>query len=133
VKCLPAAEAEAQPADPNKFSGTVVHEELLSAQTDGGMRVHRFSYEPEARSRWHVHDGEQAVYVLSGAGAMVNADGQCQRVAPGDLIYVAPGERHWHGAAPNQFFVHLAFTARGGTTWAEEVSAAEYRQGFEGG
>jgi quercetin dioxygenase-like cupin family protein len=64
VKYLPSAEVEAQAADSKKFTGTVVHEEILSAQTDGGMRVRRFSYEPEARSRWHVHEGEQAIYVL---------------------------------------------------------------------
>lgn len=131
VKYLPSVQVEAQAADPKKFTGTVVHEEILPAQTDGGMRVHRFSYEPEARSHWHVHEGEQAIYVSSGTGAMVSADEQGQRVGPGDLVYVAAGERHWHGAAPDQFFVHLAFTASGGTDWAEEVNAAAYQHGFE--
>jgi quercetin dioxygenase-like cupin family protein len=62
---------------------------------------------------------------------MVGEDGRGLRVGPGDLVYVAAGERHWHGAAPDQFFVHLAFTASGGTDWAEEVNAAAYQHGFE--
>lgn len=61
----------------------------------------------------------------------LNAFGEPEfEVKPGDLVYVAPGEKHWHGAVPNQFFVHFAFTASGKTNWMETVSDDEYSNGF---
>ena len=130
MKATPSSQVEPAAADPKKFTGTVVQETILEAQTEGGMRVFRFSYEPEAWSRWHTHDGEQALYVLSGSGAIIGTDGQVIPMGAGDAVYVEPGMRHWHGAARDQFLVHLAFNASGGTEWAEEVTPEAYRSAF---
>lgn len=128
MKKVSPVQVDPRPADPARFTGRVVQEEILSAQQEGGARVHRFSYEPGARSRWHTHEGEQALYVLHGAGAVVGTDGLPTRLRPGDLVYLGSGERHWHGAVSDEFFVHFAFTASGGTEWAEEVSTEAYQE-----
>jgi quercetin dioxygenase-like cupin family protein len=132
MKKVSPLQVDPRAADPTKFTGRVVQEEILSAQKEGGARVHRFSYEPGARSRWHIHEGEQAVFVLHGAGAVAGTEGVPTRIGPGDLLYLAPGERHWHGALPDEFLVHLAFTASGGIEWAEEVSTKAYQKSLRG-
>lgn len=112
--------------DTRKFTEGVWHEELLEAQTPGGMRAHRFFYPPGSHSHWHSHVGEQALYVVAGRGRIRKAGEGVFEVGPGDLVYVAPGEKHWHGAVPDQFLVHFAFTASGGTNWLDEVTDDEY-------
>jgi quercetin dioxygenase-like cupin family protein len=113
-------------AEERKFTEGVWQEEILEAQTSGGMRVHRFFYTPGSHSHWHSHTGEQALYMVAGRGRIKKSDEQVFEVGPGDLVYVAPGEKHWHGAVPNQFLVHFAFTASGSTVWMDEVSEDDY-------
>jgi quercetin dioxygenase-like cupin family protein len=113
-------------ADERKFTEGVWQEELLAAQTSGGMRAHRFFYAPGSHSHWHSHTGEQALYVVAGRGRIRKSGEKAFEVGPGDLVYVAPGEKHWHGAVPNQFLVHFAFTASGRTDWMDEVTDVDY-------
>ena len=117
MKVIRPQDVEPRPGVEGKFTPGVWHEELVEAQTDGGMRLHRFFYEPGARSHWHEHEGEQAILVVAGSGLIGKEGEQVTEVGPGDVIYVAPGERHWHGAAANHLFTHLALTASGGTKW----------------
>jgi quercetin dioxygenase-like cupin family protein len=120
-------EAATAAADPAKFTGAVTQSEVLPAVREGGMRGHRFVYEPGARSNWHVHTGEQALVVVSGRG-LVQWDGlpEPRSVVPGDWVHVQPGVAHWHGAAPDSDFEHLAVTATGGTDWGQVVTDEEY-------
>jgi quercetin dioxygenase-like cupin family protein len=62
----------------------------------------------------------------SGTGRIKKEGEEAFHVQPGDLVYVAPGEKHWHGATQDQFLVHFAFTASGKTQWLEEVTEDEY-------
>ena len=113
-------------SEPGKFTDGVWQEELLGPQVDAGMRVHRFFYAPGSHSHWHSHTGEQALYVLSGRARVRREGEDAFEAGPGDLVYVAPGEKHWHGAVADQFLVHFAFTASGSTDWFEAVSEDEY-------
>jgi quercetin dioxygenase-like cupin family protein len=112
-----------------KFTEGVWQEELLDAQVTSGMRVHRFFYEPGSHSHWHSHTGEQALLFVAGRARIRKVGEPPFEVGPGDLVYVAPGDKHWHGAVANQFLVHFAFTASGTTDWFEEVTEAEYAGG----
>jgi len=116
--------------DTNKFSAGVWQTEALSAIRDEGLRGHRFLYQPGAHSHWHTHTGEQAIVVLAGRGVVVRwGDENGTEVGSGDWVHVEPGEKHWHGALPNDVFVHLAVTASGRTEWHEAVSDADYHAG----
>lgn len=120
------SQSEVPVVDPGavKFAGEVAQQEVLPAQQPGGLRGHRFAYAPGARSAWHIHQGEQALVILEGHG-LIQWEGldAPRSVRPGDWVHVQPGIPHWHGAAPDSEFVHLAITASGGTEWLDHVEA----------
>jgi quercetin dioxygenase-like cupin family protein len=109
------------PSEPkNPFTGDAKLVRSLSEQRLAGMRVATATFTEGGRTFWHRHHGEQVLYVLSGKG-FIQKDGEDpQVIEPGDVVYVAPGEKHWHGAQPGQNLEHLAVTT-GGTEWEEEV------------
>ena len=72
------------------------------------------------RTFWHLHHGEQLLYVISGMGWVQKAGEECLEIRPGDLVYVAPRENHWHGAQATVSMQHLAVMI-GETEWGEEV------------
>ena len=121
-----AQESEARRGE--RFTGTAWVEALLKAQRLGGMRVYRVFFEPRARTHWHAHDGEQTLYVVEGRGRVSTSGGRGREIAPGDIVYIAPGEKHWHGAGPGNAMIHLAVTTGKETAWMEEVTDDEYTQ-----
>jgi quercetin dioxygenase-like cupin family protein len=90
------------------------------------------TFEPGARTAWHTHPLGQTLIVTSGRG-WVQLEGQpAQAIHPGDVVWIAPGERHWHGAAATTAMVHTAIqeTLNGSTvTWLEHVTDSDYPQG----
>ncbi len=84
------------------------------------------AFEPGARTDWHAHSGPQLLYVVEGR-CRVQAWGEAmQEVGPGDTVYIAPDEKHWHGAAPATGTVHIAVNIDARTTWLERVSEEQY-------
>ena len=110
--------SEANREQTGAFTGETELKRLLSAQQPGGMAVSIVRFEDGSRTHWHVHPGEQLLYVLEGQGRVGTAEDELT-VEPGDLIYAAPGERHWHGAAPGQTMTHLSVTNVGPAEWFE--------------
>ncbi|MET7399120.1 cupin domain-containing protein [Dactylosporangium sp. NPDC005572] len=78
-------------------------------------------FAPGARTFWHHHEHGQILQVLAGRGLICTAGEQPQVIRAGDTVWVPPGERHWHGAAPDSFMTHTAISL-GTTHWAEEVA-----------
>lgn len=120
----------ARRADTEKFTTDVWRADVLTTSTDG-LRSNRFTYAPGSRSHWHVHDGEQALIVVAGRG-LVQWEGRdlAELLQPGDWVHVVPGVAHWHGAVPDEVFVHLAVTASGPTRWLDPVTDDAYRAGL---
>jgi quercetin dioxygenase-like cupin family protein len=100
------------------FTGEASLRRLLSAQQPGGMAASVVHFEDGARTHWHAHPGEQLLYILEGQGRAGTADEEVL-VGPGDIVYAAPMERHWHGAAPGQAMTHLSITNVGPAEWFE--------------
>jgi quercetin dioxygenase-like cupin family protein len=109
---------DATRAQTGAFTGETELNRLLSAQEPGGMAASVVHFEDGARTHWHVHPGEQLLYILDGQGRVGTADEEFV-VNPGDLVYATPGERHWHGAAPGQAMTHLSVTNVGPPEWFE--------------
>ena len=113
------------------FTGTVRIDPLFQptepART-GGAAV---TFEPGARTAWHTHPYGQTLIVTAGCG-WVQREGQpVEEIRPGDVVWFAPGERHWHGATPTTAMTHIAIQeSQNGSpvTWMENVSDAQYRR-----
>lgn len=93
----------------------------------GGATV---TFAPGARTSWHTHPLGQTLIVLSGLGRCQRAGGPVEAIRPGDIVWFAPGERHWHGGGPETAMTHIAISeALDGVTvtWLEKVTDADYR------
>ena len=88
------------------------------------------TFEPGARTAWHTHPLGQTLIVTSGRGLAQREGGPIEEIRPGDVVWFAPGEKHWHGAAPTTAMTHIAIAeALDGKVveWMEHVSDAQYR------
>lgn len=111
------------------FTGRAMVNPLVhSEEGQRQVRVNSVSFEPGARTYWHSHDDGQLILVTTGHGAVATRDDE-QELRPGDTVWTAPGEEHWHGAAPDSFMAHTAVTL-GPTQWREEVDDESYRAPF---
>ncbi len=118
-------EAAAAPTEQRTatFTGTVYADALLDGAE--GAAVTSVLFAPGGRTFWHSHSRGQVLHVLEGRG-QVAAEGQApQPIGPGDVVWAAPGEVHWHGSGPESMMLHLAVSL-GPTTWLGPVSDADY-------
>ena len=117
-------------APSERFTGQVWQDEVVVGAAPSRMRATNVSFSPGARTAWHQHPVGQYLYCISGVGRVQLEGEQVQELRPGDTAIIPPDTRHWHGAAPNRLFVHLAMsevTDRGeGTAWFEKVSDEDY-------
>ena len=111
--------ASAQDANPN-FTGKI---ERLKDDAPGQIAYIKF--EPGARTRWHVHDAGQLVFVMEGVGLEQQMGGPVREIHAGEAIWCPPGVSHWQGAAPDKGGTQYNVT-RGGIKWLEQVTEAEY-------
>ena len=97
------------------------------------MRAVNVTFMPGARTNWHTHPLGQTLYVTAGVGRVQLEGEPVQEIRPGDTVYIHPGERHWHGAAPDQFMTHVAIAEADDNgkhiEWLEPVSDADYSAG----
>ncbi len=103
------------------------------AGTPPDAGIFRVFFEPGARTNWHAHPEGQILYVVTGVGRAQKEGEPVVEIHPGDTVYFAPGEKHWHGAAPDTFMIHVAINpaanSDGGTNWMEPVTDEEYSVG----
>ena len=112
------------------FTGTVWIEEIVTGSKPSRMKVNRVSFEPGARTAWHIHPVGQGLHVQSGLGRVQLKGGKVQEIRPGDTVWIEANELHWHGAAPGFAMVHLAMqeTDESGVdvVWLDHVTDEEY-------
>ena len=101
----------------------------MSAPLPGRLQAVSVTFEPGARTNWHTHPLGQTLLVTAGLGRAQKQGGPIEEIRPGDVIWFDPGERHWHGAAPDCAMTHIAMQeAEDGSaaTWLEPVSDETY-------
>jgi quercetin dioxygenase-like cupin family protein len=118
----PSAKA---PAD--YFTGTVRIDAPFAGS--GALSGATVTFEPGARTAWHMHPLGQTILVTAGLGRVQRDGGPVEAVRPGDIVFFAPGEKHWHGASPTCAMSHIAIAEkRDGqvVTWLEQVTDEQY-------
>lgn len=109
------------------FTGRVWADPVLASES--GVGVNAIFFEPGARTHWHTHDIGQVLYVTSGEGWIQVRNGDGGPIRGGDVVHIAPGEEHWHGAGPNTYLTHVAVSL-GGHEWLDPVTEDDYRGVF---
>ncbi len=129
MKLVSTRDVETRHAPEEWFTGPVwIGGSPVDSPPDAGI-FHVF-FEPGARTNWHTHPEGQILYVVTGTGRAQEEGEPIVEIEAGDVVYFAPGEKHWHGAGPDTFMVHVAInpanTTSGGTDWMEPVTDEEY-------
>ena len=113
------------------FTGTVWQDPIIEAPGPARVRSARVSFEPGARTAWHTHPLGQTLHVVSGVGRVQLWGGPVREIRAGDTVWIAPGEKHWHGAAPATAMAHIAIQENLDgkvVDWMEQVSDEQYRK-----
>jgi quercetin dioxygenase-like cupin family protein len=129
MEIRPAGMSPTRRGNPEYFTGTVWQDPIIEAPEPARIRGLRVSFEPGARTAWHTHPLGQTLYVVSGVGRVQSWGEPVREIRPGDTIWIPPGEKHWHGAAPQTAMVHLALQeSLDGVQvqWLEPVSDEDY-------
>lgn len=110
------------------FSG----QSYLNTLSSGQLNIYNVTFEPGCRNNWHIHHkGGQILLVTSGRGYYQEWGGYPQELHQGDVVNIPAEVKHWHGAASDSWFVHLAIEvpADGGCVeWLEEVHDDNYNR-----
>jgi quercetin dioxygenase-like cupin family protein len=115
-----------RPADAASFVGSA--RTRLLASSDHAVPVHLYyvEFDPRARTNWHTHSGPQWLFIVEGRVRVQRWGQAAEDVGEGDAVLFAPGEKHWHGAAPGARGTHLAVNVNVKTEWLEPVSDEQY-------
>jgi quercetin dioxygenase-like cupin family protein len=114
------------------FTGTVRIDPLFDAPPPARVLGASVTFEPGARTAWHAHALGQILIVTAGCGRVQRWGGPIAEIRPGDVVWISPGEKHWHGAAPTTAMTHIAIVekvAENSTGWMELVSDEQYLAG----
>ena len=111
------------------FTGTVRIDTLIAAPDPARVAAAAVTFEPGARTAWHTHPLGQTLIVTAGCGRVQRWNGPVEEIRPVDVVWFAPGEKHWHGAASTTAMTHIAVQERlegKSVEWMEPVTDAQY-------
>jgi len=117
MKLIRVSEVRPQKADTPIFIGDVTRQDLLADSADYALAMVNFTI--GARNRWHIHSGDQVLFVTYGVGYVANEEQQVE-VHSGDIVHVVAGEKHWHGATEHSAMSHISLTKVGSVTTVVE-------------
>jgi len=112
------------------FTGTVRIDPLFDRTDPARASGAAVTFEPNARTAWHTHPLGQTLIVIAGCGRAQRWGEPIEEIRPGDVVIIAPGEKHWHGAAPTTAMTHIAIQEKldgKAVDWLEKVSDEQYQ------
>ena len=124
----------AQPSTPGgeeNFTGTVFVDSRFTATAPARVGGGVVTFTPGARTAWHTHPLGQTLIVTMGVGQVQKWDDDVQEIRAGDVVWIPPGVKHWHGASPTVGMSHIAFSESldgKSVTWMEKVTQEQYEQ-----
>jgi len=111
------------------FTGTAWLSMLVPDDSKFNCPIGNVTFEPGARTNWHIHQGGQILLVTAGKGYYQEKGKKARVIRKGDVVMIPSGVNHWHGASANSWFVHIAImpnSQKGPVEWLEFVSDEEY-------
>src|ERR1700712_2918991 len=106
------------------FTGTVYIDGIRNPDEQSAVGCAHVRFTPGARTAWQTHPKGQTLYVA-------RRGGEVQEIPPGDVVYIEPGEEHWHGATADRFMAHVAIQEADEqgevVTWLDHVTESDYR------
>ena len=126
MKIFTLATLDSEPSDPTTFVGLARLTRMSDAAAHPQTNVYRVAFEAGARTNWHRHSGPQLLQIIEGTCRFQTDGERVHEAVVGDLISIAPGERHWHGAAPAGPMTHIAINIDAKTEWFEPVTDEDY-------
>ncbi|MBB6052900.1 (R)-mandelonitrile lyase [Armatimonas rosea] len=113
------------------FTGVVQVDPLFTAPEPARVAGASVTFEPGARTAWHTHPLGQTLIVTAGCGLAQREGGPIEEIRLGDVVWFAPGEKHWHGATATTMMTHIAIQERldgKAVEWLEHVTDEHYRR-----
>ena len=113
------------------FTGTVRLDQPFQGTEPARIRGAVVTFEPGARTAWHTHPLGQTLIVTAGCGWVQREGGGVEEIRPGDVVWFAAGEKHWHGATATTAMTHIAIQeALDGKVvdWMEHVTDEQYQR-----
>jgi quercetin dioxygenase-like cupin family protein len=126
--------AGTQPSAPGPsewFTGSVRIDSLIQAPDPARVQAASVTFEPGARTAWHTHPLGQTLIVISGCGWVQRAGSPVEEIRPCDVVWISPGEKHWHGATSTTAMTHIAIQEKLDgkvVDWMEHVTAEQYQR-----
>jgi quercetin dioxygenase-like cupin family protein len=113
------------------FTGAVRIDPLIQPNAPSRVAGASVTFEPGARTAWHIHPLGQTLIVTAGCGWAQSEGGRIEEIHPGDVVWFSPGEKHWHGACPTTAMTHIAIQENLDgkvVEWMEKVTDDQYRK-----
>lgn len=114
------------------FTGTVRIDAPFAGSSPARISGATVTFEPGARTAWHTHPYGQTLIVTAGLGWLQREGEPIHEIRPGDIVWIPPAEKHWHGATSTNAMTHIAIAETlDGTAveWMEHVTDAQYEAG----
>ena len=112
------------------FTGDVRIDHLFQAPAPARVAGASVTFEPGARTAWHIHPLGQTLIVTAGRGWVQREGGPVEEIRPGDVVWFPPGEKHWHGATSTTGMTHIAIQESldgKAVDWMEHVTDEQYQ------
>ena len=114
---------------PEYFTGSVRIDPLFSPPDPARVAMALVTFEPGSRTAWHTHPLGQTLIITAGSGWIQLEGHPIEDIHQGDVIWIAPGEKHWHGATPTTAMSHIAIQEKQNGSpadWLEHVTDEQY-------
>jgi quercetin dioxygenase-like cupin family protein len=114
------------------FTGNVRIDPLFQAPSPARVSLANVTFEPGARTAWHSHPLGQILIVTAGSGRVQRWGGPIEEIHPGDVVWIPPDEKHWHGASPTTAMTHISIVEQiqgKAPDWMEKVNEEQYQAG----
>ena len=129
IRIVRSGSQPSRPGPAENFTGSVRVDPLFQASAPARASASLVTFEAGARTAWHTHPLGQVLIVTAGTGRVQRWGDPVEEVRRGDVVWIPPGQKHWHGAAPNSSMAHIAIVEQlegKAVEWMEKVSEAQY-------